>query len=331
MTDSAHNQSDLLTILQEASGKHVSGEYLSKCLGITRSAVWKRIATLKKEGYLIEASTRKGYRLATELNAYGKHSIQNGLITHTIGRELKYFENIGSTNTVLKQYAYDGAVEGTVVVADSQSKGRGRLGRSWMSAPEKGIWMSILLKPPLHPNEVQALTLAASVAVCRALENSGIQGMGIKWPNDILLEGKKVCGILTELSAEAERVGWVILGIGLNVSHKQEDFPAELAMTATSLKLCSNSKVLNRSIIAAEILNCLEEVYYKYLQYGSTWMVEEWKHWNLTLGRKVRLISRNEELTVLAADILPDGRLVVKKDDGTTMEVLSGEISLRNE
>lgn len=321
---------DVLTLLQNASGQYVSGEYLSRCLGITRSAVWKRIAALKKEGYLIEASTKKGYRLNPDMNAYGRHAIQNALVTRTFGRELKYYEQIDSTNLALKQFAAEGASEGTIVVADCQTAGRGRLGKSWLSAPGKGIWISVLLRPNLHPSEVQTLTLAASVAVCGALETLGISGMGIKWPNDILIGGKKVCGILTELSAEAERITWVILGIGLNVNHLKQDFPPEIAATATSLRLSGESNtMLNRSTLAAEILHCLEEVYSTYLEKGSSWIVQEWKHWNLTLGRMVRLSSQHEDLTVLAYDIMPDGKLLVKKEDGTSLEVLSGEISIR--
>lgn len=321
---------DVLTILQNTPGQYVSGEYLSRCLGITRSAVWKRIAALKKEGYHIEASTNKGYRLTLDTSAYGKYAIQNALRTRTFGRELKYFDQTDSTNTALKQLASESAPEGTAVVADCQTAGRGRLGRSWTSAPGKGIWMSVLLRPRLHPSVVQSLTLATSVAVCRALEAMKIPEMGIKWPNDILVGGKKVCGILTELSAEADRVAWVILGIGLNVNQLAEDFPQEILSTATSLRISGKTgAVIDRSRVAAEILNCLEEVYEMFILKGSSWIVEEWKRWNLTLGKMVRLSSRNGEFTALAYDIMPDGKLIVKKEDGTTQEVLSGEISLR--
>jgi BirA family biotin operon repressor/biotin-[acetyl-CoA-carboxylase] ligase len=321
---------DVLTILQKAAGQYVSGEYLSKCLGVTRSAVWKRIAALKKEGYSIEASTKKGYRLNQDFNAYGKHAVQNALVTNTLGRELKYLNQIDSTNILLKQLALEGAPEGTTVIADSQTAGRGRLGRNWMSEPGNGIWMSVLLMPQLHPTEVQTLTLAASVAVCKALEPLKIKGLGIKWPNDILINGKKVCGILTELSAEDDRVVWVILGIGLNVNHVEKDFPPELSSSATSLRLNSEAGGnLDRSRLAAGILNNLEEVYNTYLQKGSSWVAEEWRRRNLTLGRMVRLTSRNEDIIAMACDILPDGRLRVKKEDGAIIDILSGEISLR--
>jgi BirA family biotin operon repressor/biotin-[acetyl-CoA-carboxylase] ligase len=293
--------------------------------------VWKRISALKKEGYIIEASTKKGYRLSQSGNPYGKLAIQGGLTSSRFGHRLEFFKAVDSTNTVLKRFAADGAPEGTVVIADSQDNGRGRLGRSWMSAPGLGIWMSVLLKPPFHPSEVQTLTLAASVAVCRALEPLKISGLGIKWPNDIMVKDKKVCGILTELSAEAERVAWVILGIGINVNHQEQDFPEEIAPIASSLRLSGETlSLVDRGDLAAGLINEIEKVYDEYIEKGSLWVVDEWKKYNLTLGKRVRLISQNQSLIATSKDITPDGKLVVELDDGSCLEVLSGEISLRD-
>ncbi len=321
---------DILAILQEASGQYVSGEHLSQHLGISRAAVWKRISALKKEGFLIEAVTRKGYRLNSSENPYGKPAILNKLVTHTFGKELKFFTQVDSTNSVLKQLAAEGAPEGTIVVAESQTGGRGRLGRSWVAPSGTGIWLSLLLKPKLHPGEVQTLTLAASVAVCRALEHLNISGLGIKWPNDVLIGRKKVCGILTELSAEAERIAWVILGIGLNVNHLEQDFSDEIASIATSLRLNTEDREpLDRSMLAAGLINALEEVYEDYLKDGASRMIDEWKNRSVTLGKKVRLISHDGSQEVLVQDITQDGKLVVKQEDGQSLEVLSGEISLR--
>lgn len=322
---------DIISILAQAEGKFVSGEYLSQCLGISRTAVWKRIGTLKKEGYNIEASTKKGYRLSLSEIPYGKTSIEQGLSTQTFGKDIKYFREVDSTNNCLKRLAAEGAPEGTVVIADCQTAGRGRMGRNWMSAPQKGVWMSLLLRPQLHPSQVQVLTLAASVAVCKALEPLDIQGLGIKWPNDILIGRKKTCDILTEISAEAERVAWVVVGIGLNVNHLSHDFSPEISETATSLRLEKDpDKLINRSIVAANIINSFEEVYRTYLEQGTKFVIEEWKKYNLTLGNKIRLSSYDgESIMGTAYEILPDGRLSVKKDDGTLLNVLSGEVSLR--
>lgn len=321
---------ELLSILQKASGNYVSGEYLSQCLGITRAAVWKRMAALKKEGFVIEATTRKGYRLSEIHQPYGRLSIQQGLATRSLGRELIFLETVDSTNNYLKQLASEGAPEGTVVIADEQRAGRGRLGRSFLSSPGKGIWMSVLLRPELHPSEVHSLTLAASVAVARVLEPLNIPGYGIKWPNDIIIGNKKVCGILTELSAEMDRVAWVIVGIGLNVNHRADDFPDELKEIATSLYLSQEKQeILERNSLAANMINQLEEVYTGYLEKGSSWIVDQWKGYSLTLGKRVRLISSMGEMVGYAEDLLPDGRLVLVGEDGLRHEVLSGEISLR--
>ncbi len=321
---------DLLSILKKADGKYISGEYLSQCLGITRAAVWKRMRALKKEGFVIEATTRKGYRLCEVVRPYGRLSIQQGLVTRRFGRELKFLEEVDSTNTYLKQLASEGAPEGTVVLAESQCAGKGRLGRSFLSSPGKGIWMSVLLRPELHPSQVHTLTLAASVAVARTLEPLSIPGFGIKWPNDILIGRRKVCGILTELSAEMDRVAWVIIGMGLNVNHTDDDFPEELKDRATSLYLSrEKQEALDRSTLAANMINHLEEIYEKYLSNGPSWIVEQWKRYNNTLGKRVRLISSQGEMVGQAEDLLPDGRLVLVKDNGERHEVLSGEISLR--
>lgn len=321
----------ILKILKAAGQQYISGEELSNALGISRTAIWKRMDSLKKEGFDIEASTKIGYRLGNLENPYGKLAVQSGIKGSVLGQKLKFYQEIDSTNTVLKKIATDNAPEGTVVLADVQSAGRGRRGRTWMSAPNKGIWMSVLLRPNLHPSQVQTLTLMASVAVVRALESFDVKGLGIKWPNDILIDGKKVCGILTELSAEAERVEWVVLGIGLNVNHLESDFPSELKSIATSLRLSyKRPNELNRSEIAAGIINELEEVYNSFIEMGSSWVVQEWKKWNITLGKRVSLISQTNSFLVDVTDITSDGKLIVRYDDGTIGEVISGEISLRD-
>lgn len=321
---------EILKMLKDNKQKYVSGEDLSNLLGISRTAVWKRIDALKKEGFDIEASTKLGYSLGNKEDPYGRLAVQSAVKTSMIGKNLSFLSEIDSTNTELKRMAANDASEGTVVLSEAQTAGRGRRGRSWMSDPGLGIWMSVLLRPLIHPSQVQTITLAASIAVVRALEKHGINGLGIKWPNDILINGKKVCGILTELSAEADRTEWVVLGIGLNVNHQQEDFPDDLKPSATSLKLSfGESGHFIRSQIASDIINELEDVYLSFLQKGPAWVAQEWKKHNVTLGKRVNLITANETLQVDVLDITKDGQLIVKYDDGTTGTILSGEISLR--
>ncbi len=329
MADSNKSTPDIVSILYNARGQYVSGEYLSQCLNISRTAVWKRINALKKEGYKIVASTKKGYCMLDSNLPYGKLAIEENLSTQIFGRSIEFYNEVDSTNNVLKKLAQEGAAEGTVVIADCQTRGRGRLGRSWLSAPGKGIWMSLLIRPELDPGNVQVLTLAASVAVAKALDRFKIPGTGIKWPNDILIRGKKVCGILTELSAEIDRIFWVIAGIGLNVNHLE--FPEEIKDTATSIRIEANpDRPVDRSRLAAEIINNFEEIYNTFIEEGPEAVIAQWKDYSLTLEKKVKLISPNGEyIKGTAVDIMPDGRLVLKRDDGTLEYIMSGEISLR--
>lgn len=322
----------LLTLLKEKEGCFVSGEELSRELKMSRTAVWKKIERLKGEGYEIDAQTRKGYRLKPQELHYGKAGIQSLIQTQFLGKDLRFYSEVDSTNTQLKKLAQEGAQEGLAVIADTQTQGKGRRGRTWMSSPGKGIWLSVLVRPHLHPALSQSLTLAAAVAVCRALASLKIMGLGIKWPNDIMVEGRKLCGILTEMAAEGENVSWVIIGVGVNVNHKEEDFPQELSHTATSVKMALGEKgELERCRLAANLLNELEAVYLEYIRNGPDRMLEEWRSWSNVLGKEVRLLSPDGETRARALDVLEDGRLRVKKEDGSLYDVVSGEISLRQD
>ena len=337
MSEWADPSVKILKYLKKAKNQYVSGEELSDMFGMSRTAIWKRMESIKEEGFNIEAVTKKGYRLIIEEAAcgrnapYGRLAVQSELTGSVFGHNLKFFQETDSTNQVLKKMAAQDAPEGTVVISDMQSAGRGRRGKAWSSSPNLGIWMSILLRPNLHPNSVQTLTLAASVAVMRALEPFRIEGIGIKWPNDILINGKKVCGILTELSAEAEKVDWVIIGIGLNVNHSESDFPDDISSVATSLVLNVDKKTLpDRSVIAADIIDEMEKVYRRFIEKGSAWVVREWKKYNITLGKRIKIISQQGETNAEAVDITEEGRLIVRDENGKEFELYSGEISIRD-
>jgi BirA family biotin operon repressor/biotin-[acetyl-CoA-carboxylase] ligase len=255
-------------------------------------------------------------------------------------------ESCDSTNTRLKQLAAEGAEEGTVVIALEQTGGRGRMGRNWASTKDSGIWMSILLRPDLHPMDVQVLTLAASVAVIETLQPHLSEKPGIKWPNDILVDGRKICGILTELSAEIDRVNYVIVGIGLNTAQTTEDFPQELQSTATSIfqhrrtgsrqsmdewdecKTVDEMSLPDRNRITAELLMNIERTYDKLILGNVLEILEKWKEYSVTIGQEITVISLKGPWNALALDITKDGRLIVQKTDGTRHEVLSGEISI---
>jgi len=330
----------VLQVLKENASEYISGEMLSRQLRVSRTAVWKHINELKREGYAIESSTKKGYRLMPASDILNEYEIRWGLETEIIGRDIRYFDEIDSTNNYAKRIAYEGCNEGTVIVADCQTAGRGRLGRSWLSSAGKGIWMSVVLKPRIPPEDVQIITLAASVAVCRAIAAvTGIHAE-IKWPNDVVLGGKKLCGILTEMNTEMEQVNFLVLGIGVNVNHGEEDFPGELRNIATSLRAFARTGYkdtggkgeeteFSRSRIIRRILLELEDVYNKINDGLTSEIMEEWKKYSATLGRMVRICGRNCEHTGVARDVTLKGRLVVDCTDGITREVVSGEVSVR--
>ncbi len=329
----------ILQELRKNSKEYVSGEALSGVLGVTRTSVWKHINELKNEGYVIEATSRKGYRLLDGPDILNAGEISYGLKTQTLGRYLHFFNAIDSTNNHAKRLAFEGCEEGTVVTADIQTAGRGRLGRLWDSKGGRGIWMSVVLKPSVSPEDVQVITLGASVAVVKAIKNVTCMQAGIKWPNDIILGGKKVCGILTEMNCEIGRINFIVLGIGINVNHDIEDFPEELRNTAVSLKIhgseaSSQAPVFRRSDIIKNVLLELERIYSK-INSETTEKTEvkdiinEWKKFSVTIGSEVRFNIKGAGYTGTAVDITGEGRLVVNCTDGTTREILSDEISIR--
>lgn len=326
---------EILNKLKESFPDFVSGEGLSEAFGVSRTAIWKCINELKKEGYEIESSSRKGYRIGPISDIINEYEIKYNLNTKVIGRDIHYFDTLDSTNSCAKRLAYEGCPEGTVVIADCQTQGRGRLGRTWESGRQKGIWMSIVLRPDIAPEEIQIITLAASVAVADSIEKvTGIR-TGIKWPNDVILDGRKVCGILTEMNSEIEQVNFIVIGIGINVNQTEDAFSGELSDKATSLKIYSKaagingSKCFKRAEIAREVLTELERVYERVKNGSIESVVNRWKELSITLGRKVRAVARNTEFIGTAVDLTEDGKLIILCSDGTRREVSSGEISVR--
>ena len=250
----------VLEILKQ-NNDHISGENISKELGVSRTAIWKYINALREEGYEIESITRRGYKLLSTPDILTYEEIKEYLNTEFIGRKIYYFDTLESTNNYAKEIAIEEA-EGTTIVAEEQTKGKGRLGRTWLSPKGKGIYFSVILKPKFSPMEVAKITLLGAAAVNRALDDLGIKS-SIKWPNDIVIGGRKVCGILTEMSSELSMINYVVMGIGINANFDQADIPLELQDKATSLKL-KNGKNINRRELLAAILNHLEDLYLKF-------------------------------------------------------------------
>jgi len=316
-------------ILHKLKEKHsyVSGEELSNSLGVSRTAVWKHINELRKEGYIIESSSKKGYLLVGVPDILDKRElvIREG---QQIGRELFHFDEIDSTNNYAKKIANEGCPHGTVIVAERQTMGRGRVGRQWQSDNSGGLWFSIVVRPDMEPERVQVITLAASVAVVEGIRKELGVNCGIKWPNDIILNSSKLGGILTELSAEPGHVNYIVVGIGINVNQSLSDFDIELQNKATSIFI-STGKQCSRVKLLGSILRSFEEIYCTLLEGRAEEIINKWNSYSVTIGKEVKIFIKNIEYIGTAQSIASDGKLVVKCKDGKTMNVSAGEVQVR--
>ena len=312
----------IINVLKDA-GRLVSGQELSRRLGVTRTAVWKHVEELRDNGYKIAAVPRLGYRLLASPDRLTEVEVRHGLGTKVMGQKIHHFDSLDSTMNEAFRLGMDGAPEGTVVVAETQSKGRGRLGRVWTSPKGKGLYFSIILRPACAPSEAARLTLLAAVAVGEAVEtNTGTQAR-IKWPNDLLLNGKKFCGILTEMNAETDRVRFVIVGIGLNVNAAVSQIPSD----ATSLKIAQGRAII-RVALLQEILRAFEARYQGMLKDGYAGVLSEWRKRSAMDGRKVRFVDRGRETAGVAVGLAEDGGLLVKLANGAVVKRISGDILL---
>lgn len=316
----------ILELLRRREG-FLSGEDIGRELSITRAAVWKGIKKLREEGYEIEAVTNRGYRLTNPETMYNKRELEQGLKTKTMGQSIYFYEETDTTNNRARELALEGAPEGTLVVAEKQTAGRGRRGKVWESPLGTGIWMSLVLRPQIMPAEASVLTLLCGLATAEAIEVETGLSAGIKWPNDILINGKKAVGILTEMDCEMSQVHFVIPGIGINVN--TTSFPPEIADIATSLYL-ECGKTVSRRRLVHKVLERLEEHYETFLRTGSfTAMLEDYRKHCITLGKEVHVLGR-EPFFAEALDITPEGELLVRRaDNGKEEVVFSGEVSIR--
>lgn len=319
-------KSKILQLLKDSDG-YVSGEEISKVLGVSRTAIWKVISHLKEEGYVIESVTKKGYLLQETPDLLTEDEILYHLKTKWLGRKIVHYHQIDSTNKEAKKLAASGEKEGTIVISEEQLAGRGRLGRTWISPAGTGIWMSVILRPSIAPTDASKITLLAGLAVCEGIKEATGLPVQIKWPNDLVLHNKKICGILTEMSAEMEKINYIILGIGINVN--TDSFPEDLKNTATSLKI-EGEKEYDRKEIVKAILMYLEQYYELYMKNQDMEdLLEKYKNHCLTLGKEVKIIHRNEEFIGKAVDLSKEGELIVEKQDGQVITVFSGEVSVR--
>jgi BirA family biotin operon repressor/biotin-[acetyl-CoA-carboxylase] ligase len=323
--DAANSEELVLGFLAEAGDEFISGEAISDKLGLTRAAVWKHVEALRGQGYRIDALPARGYRLTAIPDRLTALELRPLLNTHDVGQVLHTFEVVGSTNDHAKALAEDGAGHGEVVVAEAQTGGRGRRGRAWVSPPRRNAYLSVILRPDLPPARAPELTLLASVAVCDALRQAGVPA-GIKWPNDLLAGGRKIAGILTELSAEADEVHWVVLGIGVNVNAGPDDFPPDLRDAATSVAI-ERGEPAPRALFVAALLTALEGWLDRHAEEGFAAVRLAWRERSDTLGREVLVQTEGRELAGVAEDIDAAGALLVRSG-GELVRILSGDVHL---
>ncbi len=332
----------------------VSGAELAEQLGISRAAVWARIEELRKVGFDIEAGPHSGYRIAGEPDALLADDLLSRLNCFRwderprepqsskpkrpartpapprefiIGRDIRVFEQTSSTNDVIEKLARDGVKEGVVVFAESQTRGRGRLGRKWISPERKGLWFSVLLRPDLRPRETTQLTVASATALRRAIQSETGLKPEIKWPNDILIGGRKVAGILTELSAELDRVKHIILGIGVDVNLAAGEFPAELKKTATSLKI-ESGRTISRAALAVAALRELDRDYARICARQFTAVADEWEENCTTIGKDVTVQIGDRKIRGRAESLDDAGALLVRTEHGRLEAITGGDVTL---
>jgi BirA family biotin operon repressor/biotin-[acetyl-CoA-carboxylase] ligase len=318
----------ILSALREADPGAVSGAELSQKLGVSRAAIWARIEELRGLGYQIEASPHHGYRLISMPDLLHGDDLAARLgQTRSIGRDIRVFEETTSTNDVVDKLARDGAKEGVVVFAEAQSRGRGRLGRNWVSPAHKGLWFSVLLRPSLRPREATQITVLSATALRRGIERHTGLKPRIKWPNDIVVGGRKLAGILTELNAELDQVNYIIVGIGVDVNQTRNDFPRELRQTATSLRMELDKPVV-RAELASAVLRELDDDYARFKAGAFPQLAAEWEAHCATLGQRVTIRCGSRQLRGLAESLGEDGSLLLRTEHGHLEQVVGGDVSL---
>ncbi len=320
----------VLGAIRDEQGQWVSGERLSMSLKVSRTTIWKQIKILQSEGYAIESSPKKGYRLSMIPDILSPEEVKDGLQTQLFGREhYYYFKEIDSTNNYAKTLAADGHPEGTVVIAESQSSGRGRRGRQWYSDSGQGIFLSLILRPPLPVNELSRINMAIALAIVDALQEVGIKS-GIKWPNDILIKDRKIAGILTEAITDMDGIEFIVSGIGLNVNTLIEDFPAELRAIVTSVRE-EAGRMVSRVHLLQILLLKLEQRYQQLISGAFTEILEQVRTLSLVIGRDITIKQLGGITEGRAIDIDNNGFLLVRYGQGNIHHLMSGEVLLKSQ
>ncbi len=315
----------ILDVLKGHPSAFVSGEAISRRLKVSRTAVWKRIRGLRASGYGIEASKRLGYRLASSPNLLTPAEVRPLLKTRWMGRTIHYASSVDSTNAEAYQRALQGAGEGEIVIAESQTQGRGRLGRRWVSPPFQNLYLSVILRPAIPPHQASLITLMAAVVTAEAVRDCSGLRPTIKWPNDILLKGRKLAGLLNEIHSEADRIHFVVLGMGVNLNMDEKALPREIRDMATSLKR-ETGKEISRKLFLQTLLKGMEEWYERFLREGGEPILQAWRDWAQIQGKEVTVTSFGERMVGRAIDIDSDGTLILELEGGERKRIVAGDV-----
>ena len=319
---------DIIKLLESGESSYLSGQRISEQLGVSRAAVWKAVEALRKDGYEIDSRSNRGYHLVRTPDVIDVNTLLH-LGTRQIGRRVLYFDTLDSTNNEIKRQSIDRVENGLTVIADCQTGGRGRRGRSFLSPAGKGLYLSILMQPQCSAEQISMLTAWSAVALCDAIENACGVRPGIKWPNDLVLHEKKLCGVLTELELEAETglPRYVVVGIGINVFQTAQDFGPEVAPIAISLSQALDT-VPGRTALACEILRSMDNLYRDFPQARERYL-EQYRRDCLTLGKSISVVRPSGTQNGLATGVNEDFALTVRWENGTEEPLSAGEVSVR--
>ncbi|SHN19301.1 biotin--[acetyl-CoA-carboxylase] ligase [Gracilibacillus kekensis] len=317
---------ELIAILSQNENQFISGQTLSEKLDVSRTAIWKHINELKKDGYQFESAPKKGYRLLTKPDQLNETTIKWGLETEWLGKSIIFKEKIDSTQDVAHRLARKGAEHGTIIIADRQLSGRGRMERQWISDDSGGIWLSMILRPPIPPHQASQMTLFVAVTLVEALERATGLSIQIKWPNDLFINGKKITGILTEMQAELEAIQYLIIGFGINVNQNIDHFPEEIRDLVTSLQIVSG-KEWNRTNLVQTILQEFEEAYQNYIDNGFELVKKKWIAHAYKLHEKIWIKTTQASFYATVQGISNEGALIVRNENGEEKLIYSAEIN----
>ncbi len=315
----------ILNLLRSSGSEFLSGEDLAARLGISRTMVWKHIKSLEDEGFVIKAVPSRGYRITSAPDLLRLDDIKQGLKTRLIGKELHLLAETASTNTLAMEMASRGAPEGAVVIAETQTGGKGRIGRKWLS-PRGNLYLSVILRPNIPTHKAPLITLMGAVAVASAIREACRVEAAIKWPNDILITGRKVAGLLTEMSAEPDRIKHIALGVGIDVNMDLNELPPDVRMHATTLAAETGMKI-GRAAFLREVLRRLE-LWYRIFLADEAEVLKEWEALNMTIGNRVTVSGLGKTFTGLAQGMDHEGRLAIRLDDGAIQTVAAGDVTI---